>query len=151
MAARRPGPRRASDPRRRGRRPAGPERLALGPPGRVAARPRAGPRRADAPRQPSELIIGRHPIDAALRSGRRLHRLMVAEGADGAGVQGVLRLATERSVGVQVVPRERLDALADHHQGIIAEAAPYQYVELEDLLASVSGAPPERPALLVAV
>ena len=76
---------------------------------------------------------------------------MVAEGADGAGVQGVLRLATERSVGVQVVPRERLDALADHHQGIIAEAAPYQYVELEDLLASVSGAPPERPALLVAV
>ena len=76
---------------------------------------------------------------------------MVAEGADGAGVQGVLRLATERSVGVQVVPRERLDALADHHQGIIAEAAPYQYVELEDLLASVSGAAPERPPLLVAI
>jgi 23S rRNA (guanosine2251-2'-O)-methyltransferase len=97
------------------------------------------------------LVIGRNPILEALRAGRRLHRVMVAEGAHGAAVDEILRLAAERSVPTQRVPRERLDAIADHNQGLIAEASPYVYAELAEILAAARDAPPERPPIVLAV
>jgi 23S rRNA (guanosine2251-2'-O)-methyltransferase len=42
-----------------------------------------------------------------------------------------------------------LDALAEHHQGVVAEAAPFVYAELSELLAqSEAEAPAETPFLL---
>ena len=76
---------------------------------------------------------------------------MVAEGAHGGGADEALRLAAERSVPTQRVPRERLDAIADHHQGVIAEAAPYAYAELAQIVAAARQAPPERPPTVLAV
>jgi 23S rRNA (guanosine2251-2'-O)-methyltransferase len=107
---------------------------------------------AESPQRPtSELIIGRHPILEALRAGRRLNRLMVAEGAHGAAPSEILRLAAERSVTVQRVPRERLDALSDHHQGVVADAAPYVYAEFSDVLDALERADREYPPLVLAV
>jgi 23S rRNA (guanosine2251-2'-O)-methyltransferase len=76
---------------------------------------------------------------------------MLAEGAHGPLPADLLPLAAERSVPLQKVPRERLDALADHHQGLVAEAAPYAYADFVDLLAAGRAAPAERPPLLLAV
>lgn len=98
-----------------------------------------------------ELVIGRHPVFEALRAGRRVARLLVAADGPSEAGRNVLKLAAERGVPVERVPREQLDRLADHHQGVIAEAAPYAYADFEALLAAVRAAPPERPPLLVAV
>lgn len=76
---------------------------------------------------------------------------MVAEEADSAAVVAVTKLALARSVPIQRVSRSRLDSLADHHQGLIADAAPYSYVEFEALIELVRAAPPERPPLVLAV
>jgi 23S rRNA (guanosine2251-2'-O)-methyltransferase len=94
-------------------------------------------------------VIGRNPILEALRAGRLLNRVMVAETAHGPAPEAIVRLAAERNVPIQKVPRERLDALSDHHQGLVADAAPYRYAEFDDLLASLEAAPPERPPLVV--
>src|SRR5690349_5970236 len=61
----------------------------------------------------------------------------------------IVRLAAERNVPIHKVTRERLDALSDHHQGLVGDAVPYAYADFDDILASLAAAPPERPPLIV--
>jgi 23S rRNA (guanosine2251-2'-O)-methyltransferase len=78
-----------------------------------------------------DLLYGRNAVAEALKSGRRrVHRLIVADGAHGLDpLVAMLR-------HVEVLPRDDLDRLAHgaHHQGVIAEAEPFRYSALDDLL-----------------
>ncbi len=92
------------------------------------------------------LIAGRNPVREALLAGRPVERLLVAEGASGAPIGEILRLAAERGIAVQHVERRRLDRMAagQVHQGVVAVAAPRAYVPLDALLARAEerGEPP---------
>lgn len=82
----------------------------------------------------SEYIIGRNPVIEALRSGRDINKIWVAEGAAKGQVQIVLALAKENKIILQHAPKKKLDQLVEgNHQGVIAQVAAYQYAELEDL------------------
>ncbi|ETT80654.1 MULTISPECIES: 23S rRNA (guanosine(2251)-2'-O)-methyltransferase RlmB [Bacillus] len=82
----------------------------------------------------SEYIIGRNPVIEALRSGRDINKIWIAEGAAKGQVQIVLALAKENKIILQHAPKKKLDQLVEgNHQGVIAQVAAYQYVELEDL------------------
>lgn len=82
----------------------------------------------------SEYIIGRNPVIEALRSGRDINKIWIAEGAAKGQVQIVLALAKENKIILQHAPKKKLDQLVEgNHQGVIAQVAAYQYAELEDL------------------
>lgn len=70
----------------------------------------------------------------ALQAGRPIRRVLIAESAHGDGVAQIVEAARSRGVAVQSVERQRLDALTGRHQGVVAEAAPFRYASLEDLL-----------------
>lgn len=83
------------------------------------------------------LIWGRHAVYEALRAGRQIERVVVAQGARPVGLlAAILRLAGERGVKVQWLDRRLLDRLSQgaNHQGVLAEASAYRYSSLEDLL-----------------
>lgn len=86
-----------------------------------------------------------------MKAGRAVHRVLVTEGTHRALPAEIVRLAAERNVTLKKVTRERLDSLADHHQGLIAEAAPYQYADFSDLVSLARAAPDDRPPLLLAL
>ncbi|MCL6454744.1 MAG: 23S rRNA (guanosine(2251)-2'-O)-methyltransferase RlmB [Alicyclobacillus sp.] len=89
------------------------------------------------------LISGRHPVLEALKAGRSLNKLLVAEGAEGGSLAEILGKARALGVVVQMVPRARLDELAgSHHQGVAALAAPRDYVDLDDILHRKTGQAP---------
>ena len=49
-------------------------------------------------------------------------------------MQVVTKLAKERNVLVQFVPKQKIDQISkENHQGVIAQVAAYQYAEIEDL------------------
>ena len=83
-----------------------------------------------------EWIIGRNPVYEVLRAGRRhSFRLQVAQGVQEKGrLSEIIRLCSIRNVLVERVPRQRLDALGDGHQGVALEASRYPYSALEDML-----------------
>lgn len=83
----------------------------------------------------TEWIVGRRSVQEALRAGRELEKLLVAEGVAKGSVAVLLKNARERGIPVQYVPRNRLDRLTAgaNHQGVVAEAAAYRYARLEDL------------------
>lgn len=89
--------------------------------------------------QNNEMIAGKNPVLEALRSGREINKLWIAEGVKKTGVNELLDLARERGVLVQFVPKKKVDALTDaNHQGIVASVAAYDYAEIEDLFAAAA-------------
>ena len=85
------------------------------------------------------LLSGIHPVIEALRAGRPLDRLLVAQGAGGARVQEIIDLARRASVPVRFEPRSALDRLAGTpaHQGIVALGAARKYAD-PDAVATAS-------------
>lgn len=87
----------------------------------------------------TELLYGRHAVLEALRAGRRrLHRIFLGQGVQQSGIIGeIIAAAQQRGCPVTPATRPILDqAGAVNHQGVVAEAAPYPYVDLEALLAA---------------
>lgn len=82
--------------------------------------------------QPTTVIPGRRPVAEALRAGRRLREVVVA---DPDGVAGLVTAAREARVPVRTAPRSVLDELAGgvRHQGVLAVAPAYPYVALHEL------------------
>ena len=83
-----------------------------------------------------EWITGRNPVYEVLRARRRhVFRLVRARGIKMEGqLPEVLRLATLRGLTAEEAPRDKLDALSSHHQGVALEASAYPYAALEDLI-----------------
>lgn len=97
-----------------------------------------------------EFLYGRHAVHEALRAGRRrIYRLLLAEGLEPRPILMELSaLAEARGIPILRVPKVRLDAIADGHQGVVAEADPYPYVDLEQAWAE-SARRPDPPLWLV--
>ncbi|MBF7082832.1 23S rRNA (guanosine(2251)-2'-O)-methyltransferase RlmB [Desulfallas sp. Bu1-1] len=91
-----------------------------------------------------ETIAGRNPVCEALRAGRPINKIYIARGLKPATVAEITGLARESRVPVQKVEKHYLDRLAPGaaHQGIVARVAPYEYADLDDILAAVRGADP---------
>lgn len=97
----------------------------------------------------TELLGGKNPVVEALRSGRELNKIWIAEGINKKSVGEILSLAQQAKVIVQYVPKKKLDNLLDsNHQGVVAAVAAYRYAELDDIfeLAEERG---EDPLILV--
>ncbi|WP_035453763.1 23S rRNA (guanosine(2251)-2'-O)-methyltransferase RlmB [Alicyclobacillus herbarius] len=93
--------------------------------------------------KPANVVAGRHPVLEALKAGRPISRIVVAEGAEGGSLQEILRRAREAGVVVQRAPRHSLARVGGAgHQGIIAYVAAHAYAELDEVLAVERGQAP---------
>ena len=81
------------------------------------------------------ILSGIHPVAEALRAGRALDRILVAQGAGGPRLQEVIDLARQASVPVRFEPRNALDRLAGSaaHQGVVALGAAQKYTDLQSI------------------
>jgi len=90
------------------------------------------------------IVIGRNPVCEALRADRTINKIYLARDMKSAATADILNLAREKQVPVQNVDKQFLEHMAPGvvHQGVIAQVAPYAYVELEDLLDGIKDADP---------
>ena len=98
-------------------------------------RPEMQPRPMDEEPMESNLLVGRNPIREALKAGRDIEKLLVARGELIGSAREIVAMARDAKIIVQEVARERLDAMAPNHQGLIAVASAYSYKTVEDMLA----------------
>ena len=91
-------------------------------------------------------IEGRNAVLEAFRSGKTIDKLYVQKGVQDGPIQSIIREAKKKDTIINFVERERLDQMSEegHHQGVIANAAAYEYAEVEDMLkaAEEKGEPP---------
>jgi len=83
-----------------------------------------------------EWITGKNPVYEVFHAKRRQpFRLWVAMGLQQKGrIIEIFRLATERKIPVDWVPRVKLDELSDSHQGIALEVSSYPYSSVDEIL-----------------
>ena len=81
-------------------------------------------------------IEGRNAVLEALRAGKPIDKLYVLDGCPDGPVRTIIREAKKGDTIINYVKKERLDQLSetDHHQGVIAMAASYEYATVEDIL-----------------
>ena len=82
------------------------------------------------------LLSGRNPIREALKSGRDIEKLLVQRGELSGSAREIVQMAREAHIPVQEVDKARLDAIAPHHQGMLAFASAYQYATVDDMLSA---------------
>ena len=91
-------------------------------------------------------IEGRNAVLEAFRSGKTIDKLYVLDGCQDGPVRTIVREAKKQGSLLQFVAKERLDQMSTtgKHQGVIAQAAAYEYADIEDMfaLAEQKGEPP---------
>ncbi|WP_214829932.1 23S rRNA (guanosine(2251)-2'-O)-methyltransferase RlmB [Exiguobacterium algae] len=82
-----------------------------------------------------DFLYGRNPVLEALRSGRDMNKVFILEGQQKGPLAQIIAMANEASVQVSFVPKTKLEKMAgsEHHQGVVAAVAAYEYKTIEDM------------------
>jgi len=95
--------------------------------------------------KPSDIIIGRQPLVEAMLAGRGIDKILFQRNVSGESIGEIRKLAEKRGIPVQQVPIEKLASYTRaNHQGVLAFAARFKYMDLQDVIDQVvlSGKPP---------
>lgn len=81
-------------------------------------------------------IAGRNPVMEALKSGRAMHKLLIASGDREGSVLKIIQMAKDQGIPIQEVDRKKLEQTVpgQNHQGVAAQVAAYEYADLETVL-----------------
>lgn len=81
-------------------------------------------------------IEGRNAVLEAFRAGKTIDKLFVLDGCQDGPIKSITREARKTDTIINYVDKERLDRLSKtgHHQGVIAQAAAYEYASVDDIL-----------------
>ena len=110
------------------------------------------PAESTAPSEDLDLIYGRHSVLAALGGDRTLNRIWITPRLRyDSSFHSLLAQAKANGAVIDEVDSHRLDFITRraNHQGIAAQVAPYEYVELVNLLAAAK-ASTDNPVIVVA-
>jgi len=112
---------------------------------KVSFRPEASPD-FDA----DSMIEGRNAVTEAIKSGRALDRVFIAEGDTDKALSRLAGMAREAGAVVKTADRRKLDSMSatGAHQGIIAFAAAHSYATVEEIL-NVAQERNESPLIVV--
>ena len=97
------------------------------------------------------IIEGRNAVVEALRAGMPLRRILLADGTKpDRTLEEIERRASQVGVEFSRTKRRALDERSERgaHQGVIAEAKPYRYATLDDVLKRAAG---KDPSLIIAL
>lgn len=91
-------------------------------------------------------IEGRNAVLEAFRAGKTIDKLFVQDGCHDGIMNTITREARKGDTIINYVAKERLDQMSStgKHQGVIAQAAAYEYADLEEIFAKAEeqGEPP---------
>lgn len=85
---------------------------------------------------PEDMVAGRNAVMEALKGSRSVNKLMIANGSTEGSIKEIIAVAKDKGINIQYWDRSKLDSIARgiRHQGVLAQVAPVQYAELEDIL-----------------
>lgn len=99
---------------------------------------------------PEGMIEGRNAVIEAIRSGRTINKVFLADGDTDKALGRLAAMAKEAGAVVVRIDRRKLNEMSPTgaHQGIIAAVAAHEYVTVDDLLAAAESRG-EAPLLVV--
>lgn len=95
-------------------------------------------------------VMGRNPVKEALKSGRNINKIYVADGETDYSLSQIIKTAKEMGIYVQRTDRRKLDYMTSGgaHQGIVAMCSPIEFCTPEDIL-NVAKERGEKPFIII--
>jgi len=83
-----------------------------------------------------DILEGRNVVEEAIRAGRPIEKILVAEGNQDRFIRHIINLAKKNNIVLVQTTRGKLDKLSStkSHQGIIAYVSQKSYADLDDIL-----------------
>lgn len=81
-------------------------------------------------------VEGRNAVLELLESGRDINKIYVQAGEKHGSIYKIIAMAKDKKVLVSEIDKNKMKQMAqtENYQGVIAIAAPFEYVEVEDIL-----------------
>lgn len=81
-------------------------------------------------------IEGRNAVLEAFRAGKTIDKVFILEGSHDGPLNSIVKMAKKNDAIINFVTKERLDQMSgsSKHQGVIAQAASYEYADVDDIL-----------------
>lgn len=95
-------------------------------------------------------VEGRNAVLELLESNRDINKIYIAEGEKHGSIHKIIALAKQRKILINEIGRAKLNAMSqtENNQGVIAIVPPFNYCEIEDILA-VSKEKNTKPFILI--
>ena len=95
-------------------------------------------------------VEGRNAVLELLESNRDINKIYIAEGEKHGSIHKIIALAKQRKILINEMGRAKLNAMSqtENNQGVIAIVPPFNYCEIEDILA-VSKEKNTKPFILI--
>jgi len=103
------------------------------------------------PPEREDVIEGRNAVVEALRAGVVIDKVFIAKGETDSALRHIASIAKDAGAAVVETDRRKLDSMSvthGHHQGVIANAACAEYVEIADILKAAK-ARGEEPLIIL--
>lgn len=86
----------------------------------------------------TQYIAGRNPVLEVLKTDKEIEKLYVLKGELKGSIKKIMGIAKDRSIIVQEVDKNKLDALSEGnvHQGVVASISEYEYADIDDILST---------------
>jgi len=82
----------------------------------------------------SDIVAGRNPVLELLKSEKDINKLFIERGERHGSINEIIAKAKEARVVIVEVDRQKLDEMAENHQGVVAVVPPFNYCEIDDIL-----------------
>ncbi len=95
-------------------------------------------------------VEGRNAVLELLESNRDINKIYIAEGEKHGSIHKIIALAKQRKIVINEIGRAKLNSMSqtENNQGVIAVVPPFNYCEIEDILA-VSKEKNTKPFILI--
>lgn len=98
-----------------------------------------------------DLVYGRNSVIELLESERTVNKVFILKGEKHGSIRKIIDMAKRKGLVVSEVNKAKLDELTDNknHQGVAAFTTPYNYVDVDDILARAKERN-EKPLIVIA-
>ncbi len=81
-----------------------------------------------------DVVAGRNAVLELLKSDRDINKLYIERGEKHGSISEILAKAKDKKIVMVEVSRQKLDFMAENHQGVIAVVPPFNYADVDDIL-----------------
>jgi len=81
-----------------------------------------------------DVVAGRNAVLELLKSGKDINKLYIERGEKHGSINEIIAKARENKVVTVEVSKQKLDSMAEFHQGVVAVVPPFNYCDVEDIL-----------------
>lgn len=81
-----------------------------------------------------DIISGRNAVLELLKSDKDINKLYIERGEKHGSIKEIIAKANENKVVMVEVSKQKLDSMAEFHQGVVAVVPPFNYCDVQEIL-----------------